>query len=48
LFHFANTKSVETRFEKIKEYRHKKKKTVDLRTTPTFFSAIILENEITI
>ena len=41
---FKNAKYVETRFVKIMEYTHKKKKTVDLRTTPTFLSAIIHEN----
>jgi len=45
LSHFSNTKYVKTRFVKIKEYTHKKqKKTIDLRTTPTFLSAIIHEN----
>jgi len=41
---FSNAKYVETRFVKIKEYTHKKKKIIDLRTTPTFLSAVIHEN----
>jgi len=45
LFHFSNAKYVHTGFVKIKEYTHKKKKTIDLRTTPTFLSAIIHENK---
>jgi len=44
LSHFPTAKYIETRFVKIKEYTHKKKKTIDLRTTPTFLSAIIHEN----
>jgi len=38
------TQTVETQFVKIKGYTQKKKKTVDLRTTPAFLSAVIHEN----
>ena len=44
LSHFSNAKYVETRFVKIKAYTHKKKKTIDLGTTPPYLSAIIHEN----
>jgi len=39
LSHFSNAKYVETQFVKIKEYTHKKKKVVHLRTNlPHLFS----------
>jgi len=44
LSHFSKAKYAETRFVKINEYTDKRKKTIELRTTPTFLSAIIHEN----
>jgi len=43
---FFKRKNVETRFLKIEEYIHiiNRKKTIDMRTTTTFLSAIIHEN----